>query len=102
VTLFDLSKACLALAEEKALEAGVKLAGVEQGNAVDLSRFADASFDAVLLMGPLYHLLEEDDRRGSSSTGVVSSGCLPRGHCPLIPKGALRTLTSSIPVRSAR
>ena len=63
VTLFDLSKACLALAEEKALEAGVKLAGVEQGNAVDLSRFADASFDAVLLMGPLYHLLEEDDRR---------------------------------------
>ncbi len=63
VTLFDLSKACLILAEEKALEAGVKLAGVEQGNAVDLSRFADASFDAVLLMGPLYHLLREDDRR---------------------------------------
>ena len=29
---------------------------VEQGNAMDLSRFPDESFDGVLLFGPLYHL----------------------------------------------
>ena len=35
---------------------------VEQGNALDLSRFADESFDAVLLFGPLYHLYTKEDK----------------------------------------
>ena len=34
-----------------------------QGNAVDLSRYADESFDAVLVLGPLYHLHGEEDRQ---------------------------------------
>lgn len=34
-----------------------------QGNALDLSAYADESFDAVLVFGPLYHLHEEKDRR---------------------------------------
>lgn len=34
-----------------------------QGNAVDLRRYADESFDVVLLFGPLYHLHSEDDRQ---------------------------------------
>ena len=34
-----------------------------QGNALDLSRYADESFDAVLLFGPLYHLHSEEDKR---------------------------------------
>jgi S-adenosylmethionine-dependent methyltransferase len=63
VTLFDLSSGCLQLAREKAGEAGVTLAGFEHGTATDLSRFCDDAFDAVLLMGPLYHLLEETDRQ---------------------------------------
>lgn len=63
VTLFDLSPELLALAQEKADEAGVTLSGIEQGTATDLSRFADNSFDAVLLMGPLYHLLDEAERK---------------------------------------
>jgi S-adenosylmethionine-dependent methyltransferase len=63
VTLFDLSPACLRLAEKKAAEAGVALAGYVQGTATDLSCFPDEAFDAVLLMGPLYHLLAEEDRR---------------------------------------
>ena len=37
VTLFDLSTGNLALAREKAAEAGVTLAGFEQGTALDLS-----------------------------------------------------------------
>lgn len=61
VTLFDLSAGNLALARQKAAEAGVSLT-FEQGTALDLARFAPESFDAVLLMGPLYHLLTEDER----------------------------------------
>jgi ubiquinone/menaquinone biosynthesis C-methylase UbiE len=80
-TLFDLSAACLRLAEKKAAEAGVTLAGYEQGTATDLSRFPDASFDAVLLMGPLYHLLEEDERRQT----------LAEAHRVLKPGGLLFT-----------
>jgi len=33
-----------------------------QGNAMDLSRYEDDSFDIVLLFGPLYHLHSEADR----------------------------------------
>ena len=33
-----------------------------QGNALDLSRYADESFDIVLLFGPLYHLENRADR----------------------------------------
>ena len=53
VTLFDLSAGNLRMAQGKAEEAGVALAGCEQGTATDLSRFPDDAFDAVLLMGPL-------------------------------------------------
>lgn len=63
VTLFDLSPELLKVADQRSREVGVRLASYEQGTATDLSRFADASFDAVLLMGPLYHLLEEANRR---------------------------------------
>jgi S-adenosylmethionine-dependent methyltransferase len=62
VTLFDLSPCLLDIAVRRAADAGVCLDAVEQGTATDLSRFPDASFDAVLLMGPLYHLLEESHR----------------------------------------
>ena len=33
-----------------------------QGNALDLSRYADKSFDIVLLFGPLYHLKRNEDK----------------------------------------
>lgn len=63
VTLFDLSAGNLKLAREKAVQAGVELVAFEQGTANDLSRFPDKAFDAVLLLGPLYHMLEEHERR---------------------------------------
>lgn len=34
-----------------------------KGNALDLSRYDDESFDAVFLFGPLYHLHSESDRQ---------------------------------------
>ena len=33
----------------------------EQGDAVDLSRFADNTFDITLVLGPLYHLFDKKD-----------------------------------------
>ncbi|MFQ6752462.1 MAG: class I SAM-dependent methyltransferase [Clostridia bacterium] len=33
----------------------------EQGDAVDLSRFPDNTFDMTLVLGPLYHLYNDDD-----------------------------------------
>jgi ubiquinone/menaquinone biosynthesis C-methylase UbiE len=63
VTLLDMSRRMLDYAELKAEEAGVRLAGCVQANAMDLSLFPDGSYDAVLLMGPLYHLLRPKDRR---------------------------------------
>ncbi len=64
VTLFDLSGEELALARLRAQEAGVaaRIQGCEQGTAADLSRFVGGQFDCVLVMGPLYHLLDESDR----------------------------------------
>lgn len=35
---------------------------VEQGNALDLSRYEDNTFDAVLLFGPMYHLYKKEDK----------------------------------------
>jgi S-adenosylmethionine-dependent methyltransferase len=63
VTLFDLSAESLRLASDRAAEAGVELAGYHHGTATDLSRYAEGSFDAVLVMGPLYHLLDAGSRR---------------------------------------
>ena len=66
VTLADLSPELLRLAREKAAEAGVTLNGIVEANAADLSQFADASFDAVLCMGPLYHIMFEDEREAAA------------------------------------
>lgn len=82
VTLFDLSADNLALAREKAREAGAALEGYVHGSALDLTQFADASFDAVLLLGPLYHLLRPEDRRqalGEAVRVLRPGGCLMAG-----------------------
>lgn len=62
VTLVDLAAGCLDLAAKQAAEAGVELAGSFRADARELGVFGDETFDAVLLMGPLYHLLEHGER----------------------------------------
>ena len=41
-----------------------------QGNALELSRFADNSFDMTLLLGPMYHLFTLDDKKKALSEAV--------------------------------
>jgi S-adenosylmethionine-dependent methyltransferase len=76
VTIFDLSAENLRHARKRADEAGVELRGYVQGTATDLSMFEDESFDAILLMGPLYHLLEREKRLHAlhEATRVLKTG----------------------------
>lgn len=78
VTLFDLSGESLALARRNAAEAGVsnRMEAYEQGKGSDLGRFGDEGFDAVLVMGPLYHLIDETDRLAAvrESLRVLQAG----------------------------
>ena len=62
-TLLDLTPNLLTFARVKAAEEGVVLEDIICRNALDLAPLPDAQFDAVLLMGPLYHLLEESERK---------------------------------------
>lgn len=62
VTLLDLSRQCLDLAVLKATQEGIYLPTPVYGNATELPADYDGLFDAVLLMGPLYHLLPRADR----------------------------------------
>lgn len=78
VTLVDLASKNVEFAKRKARQYRTHVRA-QQGNALDLSRFEDASFDAVFLMGPLYHLLDEDDRRralGEARRVLKPGGCL--------------------------
>ncbi|NMA08986.1 MAG: class I SAM-dependent methyltransferase [Clostridiales bacterium] len=61
VTLVDLSGGNVAYAKDKAREQRVPLTAY-QGNALEVDRVVSGTFDHVLLMGPLYHLLEEPER----------------------------------------
>ena len=67
---------------------------IAQGNALDLSRFADSRYDITLLLGPMYHLYTEADKiqalgeavRVTKKGGrVLVSYCLNEGtvimHC---------------------
>lgn len=42
----------------------------EQGDAVDLSRFSDDTFDVTLILGPLYHLYDRKDQEKAISEAV--------------------------------
>lgn len=64
VTLFDLSEKLVEQAERNAVAAGVTLEKFIRGNVLDLDTLISGkSFDCVLCMGPMYHLLEENERK---------------------------------------
>lgn len=57
VTAVELVKHNLGRLKQKG--GGVK---AYQGNAMNLSRFEDSSFDLTLVFGPMYHLLDDDEK----------------------------------------
>ena len=100
VTLLDLSGENVRFAKKKARQYGVKLTAL-QGDALDLSRFPDAAFDVVFLMGPLYHLMNEESRRQAlrEAVRVLKPGGVPFSSFILMFGGViygLRELQESI------
>lgn len=61
VTLVDLSDGNIEVARREAKNAGVDILSMT-GNVLELEQLPLTEYDHVLLMGPLYHLLEEEDR----------------------------------------
>ena len=62
VSLLDLSKRNIQVAKEKSGEQGIILEAYIHGNALELEEH-EQKYDIILLMGPLYHLIEESDRK---------------------------------------
>lgn len=69
MVLADLSPNLLEIARDKITQAGVQsqIEAILVCDACDLSRFTDNSFDAVLCLGPFYHITELTDRECAAS-----------------------------------
>ena len=66
VVFTDFSPALVALAREY-LGGETGIEDVEVADARDLSRWSAGEFDAVVALGPFYHLVAEDDRRRAAA-----------------------------------
>jgi len=62
VTLFDLSPKNIDFAKQKQEELGIYLENTIVGNAKEMLSIKSNSYDVVLCMGPLYHLINKEDR----------------------------------------
>jgi ubiquinone/menaquinone biosynthesis C-methylase UbiE len=88
VVLADLSPELLEIARNKISQAGVgdKVEDIVEADARDLSRWGDGSFDAVLCLGPFYHLPDPSDRKRAAAElnrvlraeGVAFVALIPR------------------------
>jgi 2-polyprenyl-3-methyl-5-hydroxy-6-metoxy-1,4-benzoquinol methylase len=77
VSLFDLAQANIDYAQKMADRANVRLREHITGNALHLSQYVENdTYDCALLMGPLYHLIEEEDR---ASVIRQTLACLKQG-----------------------
>lgn len=62
-----------------------------QGNAIDLSRFKDETFDLTLLFGPMYHLIDKKDKikalneakRITKKDGIIMVAYIMNDYCIL-------------------
>lgn len=62
VTLLDLSSENISLARKKSTEADVEIKKFVHANALEMSDCISEKFDVVLCMGPMYHLVDKNDR----------------------------------------
>lgn len=65
VTLIDLAPGNVARARVELDRLGLIADDVREGDARDLGAIPDRAFDAALMLGPLYHILAEEDRRAA-------------------------------------
>ncbi len=66
ITAVDLSAELIAVNRKRLIEGGLdQQVRLVTADARDLSAVTEKPFDAVLLMGPLYHLIVEDDRKAA-------------------------------------
>lgn len=69
VTLFDLSSENVRFAAERAAEQKLSIKTVT-GDVREADKLIDGAFDHVLLMGPMYHLLNESDRKDAVNASL--------------------------------
>ncbi|MEK4510426.1 class I SAM-dependent methyltransferase [Paenibacillus sp. FSL K6-2524] len=62
VTLFEISQKELDIAASRILELGLQAEAYICDNATNMHVLSDETYDAVLVMGPLYHILDDCDR----------------------------------------
>ncbi len=98
VVLADLSPALLEIAKEKIAQSGVasNVESVTVADARDLSRWPDDSFDAVLSLGPFYHLPEPSDRKSAAAEMVRVLKSQAPAFVALMPRYALLRRTIAI------
>ena len=100
VVLHDLSPKCLEIAVREIKKAGVKhkVKKVVEGSIIDLSDFADQSFDATLCLGALSHLIEQKDRDSAAGELVrVTKEEAPLFISAISFYGVLRTVLQRLP-----
>lgn len=100
VVLTDLSPKCLENAQREIEKAGVKdrVKKIVEGSVTDLSEFDDESFDAVLCLGTLSHLIERIDRDLAASELVrVAKKKRPIFVSVISLYGVFRTVLQRIP-----
>ncbi len=80
VSLADLSPRLLDSARERirASDLAARVESITQLNPTDLSEYGDSSFDAVLALGPFYHLTDPSDR--SKATEEIARVLKPGGR----------------------
>lgn len=65
MTLVDLAPGNVARATTELARLGLSVDEVREGDACDLAPIPDRAFDAALMLGPMYHIVEEADRRAA-------------------------------------
>jgi SAM-dependent methyltransferase len=99
VVLADLSPELLFLARARIAQAGadVMVEEIVEADARDLSRWADGTFDAVLSLGPFYHLPDAGDRHRAATelARVLRSGGV--AFVALMPRYAFLRRTLALP-----
>ena len=60
----------LAIMEEKIVKDSISNIRTHHGTALDLSRFADESFDLTLVLGPMYHLYTKEDKHKAMAEAI--------------------------------